>query len=182
MSRWRHAFAGGLLRSFKGEANHIASKFGKVVDVEVYDNNSHLSPLQAKVLKECIHLVRTSADHGIESAEERLALGKGSKGNISFFTECAPEGIRLTLNDDGRGVDWERMRDKARTMGLPAESDADLQAAFFADDGLSTRDEVTLSGRGVGTGAVAAAVTRGAVSRSRKAPPMVGGGTICSSE
>ncbi len=61
----------------------------------------------------------------------------------------------VTVGDDGQGIDWSRVRDKARELGLPSDTDAALRHALFSD-GVSTRDTVTeVSGRGIGLGAVA---------------------------
>ena len=66
----------------------------------------------------------------------------------------------ITIEDDGRGVDWDRVRERARARGLPASSASDLAAALFSNE-FSTRDEATtISGRGVGLAAVQAEVTR----------------------
>jgi two-component system chemotaxis sensor kinase CheA len=66
----------------------------------------------------------------------------------------------ITIQDDGRGVDWERVRERARALGLPASSPSHLAAALFSDE-FSTRDKATsISGRGLGLAAVQAEVTR----------------------
>ena len=66
----------------------------------------------------------------------------------------------IAIQDDGRGIDWDRVRERARVRGLPTRSTADLAAALFSDE-FSTRDEATsTSGRGVGLAAVRAEVTR----------------------
>ena len=63
----------------------------------------------------------------------------------------------MSIEDDGRGIDWDRVRAKAKACGLPHATEADLEAALFSD-GMSTRDDVTaFSGRGVGLGAVRSA-------------------------
>jgi two-component system, chemotaxis family, sensor kinase CheA len=60
----------------------------------------------------------------------------------------------IELADDGRGIDWEAIRSKARSMSLPNETEAELYEALFAN-GVTTRDEITsISGRGAGMGAV----------------------------
>jgi two-component system chemotaxis sensor kinase CheA len=110
-----------------------------------------------------VHLVRNAIDHGIEPAAQRAALGKPEVGTITLRAQVSQRdtlgGGQLTLEfvDDGRGIDWGRVRERARALGLPAESQQDLTAAIFAD-GVSTRDELTeTSGRGVGLAAVASA-------------------------
>lgn len=70
--------------------------------------------------------------------------------------DCAVDdtGVRVSLSDDGRGIDWEAVAARAAARGLPHETESDLVAALFAD-GVSTRTTVTeFSGRGVGLGAL----------------------------
>jgi two-component system, chemotaxis family, sensor kinase CheA len=102
----------------------------------------------------CIHLLRNSVDHGLEPAEEREELGKSVPAKLTLRTTLDSERFTIEVGDDGRGIDWEAVRAKANSLGLPATSHQELVAALFAD-GLSTRAEVSeLSGRGVGLGAV----------------------------
>lgn len=101
-----------------------------------------------------IHLLRNAVDHGLESIEERRALGKDGAGHIRLETLMEGDEFVVRLSDDGRGIDWARVAEKAKRLGLPAEGRDDLVRALF-HDGLSTRDEVTgTSGRGVGLAAV----------------------------
>jgi chemotaxis protein histidine kinase CheA len=66
--------------------------------------------------------------------------------------------LTIEIHDDGRGVDWERARERARQLGLAPDTPAELTEALFAD-GMSTKTEVTsLSGRGVGLAALRAFV------------------------
>ena len=105
------------------------------------------------------HLVRNALDHGIESPDDRRAAGKPEAGRIALRATCDDATVAVEVRDDGRGIDWDRVRDKARTAGLPAETREDLIAAMFSD-GVSTARAVSEnSGRGVGLSAVLAAVT-----------------------
>ena len=98
------------------------------------------------------HAVRNAVDHGIESVEERRAAGKPSGGRLELLARAVDDGIVVEVRDDGRGIDWPRLAEKARSMGFPSDSREDLRAALFRD-GTSTREEVTeISGRGVGMG------------------------------
>jgi two-component system, chemotaxis family, sensor kinase CheA len=100
-----------------------------------------------------VHVLRNAVDHGIEAPEEREALGKGP-GTIRLEARVvAGRGI-IEVADDGRGIDWDRIREQARARNLPAESDRDLLDALLTD-GLSTSESVSeISGRGVGMGSV----------------------------
>jgi two-component system chemotaxis sensor kinase CheA len=100
-----------------------------------------------------VHVIRNAVDHGIEAPEEREALGKGP-GTIRLEARVASGRAIIEVADDGRGIDWDRIREQARARKLPAESERDLLDAILAD-GLSTSESVSeISGRGVGMGSV----------------------------
>ncbi len=100
-----------------------------------------------------VHALRNAIDHGLESPEEREALGKGP-ARIALRADYVDRQLVVEVADDGRGIDWDRVRDKAKSMDLNPEGAKDLVEVLFAD-GFSTRDEVTMvSGRGLGLGAV----------------------------
>lgn len=101
-----------------------------------------------------VHVLRNAIDHGIEDHDERRALGKAGGGVVRLAARERDSLVVVEVGDDGRGIDWASMRDRARRLGLPAETAGDLEAALF-HDGLSTRETVTeTSGRGVGMAAV----------------------------
>lgn len=103
-----------------------------------------------------IHLVRNAIDHGIETKEERKKLGKPEKGIISVSVSQVSNRIFVNVKDDGRGIDYEKIRQKA--LKLFPEREAELLNAddtellqFIFSSGFSTKDELTeLSGRGIG--------------------------------
>ncbi|WBW95480.1 chemotaxis protein CheA [Oceanirhabdus sp. W0125-5] len=99
-----------------------------------------------------LHLLRNAADHGIESQQERVANGKSKKGHIKL--SAYPEGTKavIKVEDDGAGLDVEKIRMKAEEKGINTEnmSESDIKNLIFAQ-GFSTSEEVTdVSGRGVG--------------------------------
>lgn len=103
-----------------------------------------------------VHAIRNALDHGIEPPEQRLALGKDEAGRISLRARVASGRFLIELEDDGRGIDWARLAQKAKSLGLPYERHEDLEHALFYD-GVSTAQQVTdISGRGVGMGALKA--------------------------
>ncbi len=103
-------------------------------------------------------LLNNAADHGLETLEEREAAGKPTPATVRLETSIANGHLSVVLADDGRGIDWERVRSRAQKLGRPSETQEDLVAALF-HDGVSTKYEVSeVSGRGVGLGAVNAAV------------------------
>ncbi len=103
-----------------------------------------------------IHIVRNSVDHGIETPEERKAAGKEAEGRLEIA--CSSEGgnIVIRIRDDGRGLDYEKIRRRAMEMEplrreeIEEMDDTALNSYLFRS-GFSTKDEITdLSGRGVG--------------------------------
>lgn len=106
----------------------------------------------------CVHLVRNAIAHGIELPEERRSRGKPDVGRLSIRCVAAHGELFIVFEDDGRGIDWGRVRQLARERGVPCGTQDDLVEVLF-HDGLSTRGAADeLSGRGVGLGAVRAAV------------------------
>lgn len=104
------------------------------------------------------HVVRNAVDHGLETESERRDSGKLTPPKIVFRSRSTGGNYIIEISDDGRGIDWTRLREKAEANGLPTKAEADLTRALFAD-GVTTREAVTEnSGRGVGMAAVAEAV------------------------
>jgi two-component system chemotaxis sensor kinase CheA len=105
-----------------------------------------------------VHLVRNAVDHGIEDAAERVLAGKARMGTIVMEATRSGQLLVISVSDDGRGLDWARVRERARAMGLPADDERQLCDAIF-HDGLSTRETASdVSGRGVGLAALAEVV------------------------
>ena len=109
-----------------------------------------------------VHLVRNSADHGLESSEERIAAGKPETGSIRLSARQTGGEVIISVTDDGRGIDRAKVRAKAETAGLiqPGATipDQELLQLIF-QPGFSTASSVTnLSGRGVGMDVVKKAI------------------------
>jgi len=109
-----------------------------------------------------LHLVRNAVDHGIESPSVRTALGKRSIGTIRLRGGMREEGFVLVVEDDGRGIDFERVRAKAIDLGLLPDNASvteDRLVDLMCHPGFSTRTEANeVSGRGVGLDAVRGSV------------------------
>lgn len=115
------------------------------------------APLQG-VWSSLNHVVRNCVDHGLESPEVRRSAGKSEAGQLSLSLRELSGALVLEVTDDGAGIDWDAVANKARAAGLPAATHAQLIDVLFRA-GISTRDEVTTtSGRGVGLAAVRAAL------------------------
>jgi two-component system, chemotaxis family, sensor kinase CheA len=101
-----------------------------------------------------VHLIRNAADHGIESPTQRVALGKLITGRILLSATRERNTVAIRVVDDGRGIDREKVLDKARREGAAPETDAltdDLLVRVLARPGFSTAESVSgVSGRGVG--------------------------------
>ncbi|WP_171787038.1 chemotaxis protein CheA [Clostridium beijerinckii] len=99
-----------------------------------------------------IHLLRNAADHGIESAEKRIAQGKPPVGTVKLIAYQEGTKALIKVSDDGAGINLERVKAKAEQKGINTEglSDSDIKNLIFAQ-GFSTNEVVTdISGRGVG--------------------------------
>ena len=117
-----------------------------------------------------IHAIRNALDHGIEAPAERAAVGKPPSGKLVLTVRGDAQSTTIELIDDGRGIDFDKVRAKAVTLGLPHATDAELTEALF-NEGLSTTDQATeLSGRGIGMSALreAARSLGGVISLSSK--------------
>ena len=113
-----------------------------------------------------MHLIRNALDHGIESPEERKKAGKSEEGTITISCVRETKHIELKISDDGRGLDYDKIRNKALSL-YPERGDeirnmADRELSqFLFQSGFSTKEKVTqLSGRGVGLDVVWANVEK----------------------
>lgn len=101
--------------------------------------------------------MRNAVDHGIEGRNERRAAMKGDCANITISARVADDSFTIEFSDDGRGIDWDAVRERAQRLAVACRSDSELTEALFVD-GLSTAPTVTdESGRGIGMGAVRSA-------------------------
>lgn len=104
------------------------------------------------------HLVRNIVDHGLEAPEARVKAGKPRQNQVELKISERANGITIVVRDDGRGIDWESVRGRAKAMGMPSATNADL-VNTLTSPGFSLAASVTeTSGRGVGLTAVVNAV------------------------
>lgn len=99
-----------------------------------------------------IHLLRNAADHGIESKEKRIAAGKDPVGKIKLIAYQEGTKAVIRVEDDGAGIDVNKVREKAEKIGISTEgmANSDIRNLIFME-GFSTNEKVTdVSGRGVG--------------------------------
>ncbi len=135
----------------------LGVRLGKDIQVEILGGETELDRRVLDIIKEpLIHLARNAADHGLETREERRTLAKPETGVIRFSAASMADHATISVSDDGRGLDAEKIRAHAIASGFAARadieemSDAALHDFVFAP-GFSTAVEVTtLSGRGLG--------------------------------
>jgi two-component system chemotaxis sensor kinase CheA len=141
----------------------LAAELDKQIELEMNGADTELDRQVLELIKDPLtHMVRNSADHGLETSEQRRAAGKPEKGTIRLSAYHEGGYIIIEVADDGRGLDTERIKAKAIALGLTSEADADkmsdtqIQRFIFAP-GFSTAGSVTnISGRGVGMDVVRA--------------------------
>ena len=102
------------------------------------------------------HIFRNSVDHGLESSDERIRVGKDPEGTIVLDAKEDDGAIFISVQDDGRGLNLAKLSEKAVQEGMDPEGLSDIDIAnFIFRSGVSTAQSVTdISGRGVGMDAV----------------------------
>jgi len=145
------------IRGFPRLVRDLARSLDKQVRFEVHGEQTGVDrDILDKLEAPLSHLVRNAIDHGLELPAERVASGKPAAGTIRLDARHRAGMLHITLTDDGRGVDVERLRDLAVVRGLVAApvaahlSELELLEFLFLP-GFSTKERVTeISGRGVG--------------------------------
>ena len=135
----------------------LSAELGKQIDLEMQGADTELDRQVLDLVKDPLtHMVRNSADHGLESPQERRAAGKSERGRIRLSAYHEGGHIIIQIADDGRGLNTERIKAKAIAQGLASEaeiaklSEPQIQKFIFVP-GFSTAATITnVSGRGVG--------------------------------
>jgi two-component system chemotaxis sensor kinase CheA len=144
-----------LFNRFRRLVHDLARETGKAIELSTEGESTEVDKTVTERLADpIVHLIRNSCDHGLETPEERIAAGKPPAGQVRLSAHQAGGEVLITIQDDGRGIDRERVRAKAEANGLIQSgqqlSDHDLLQLIF-HPGFSTAAQVTsLSGRGVG--------------------------------
>jgi len=143
----------------------LSSKLDKQVELVLTGQDTELDRTVIDALGDpIVHLVRNALDHGLEPAAERVAAGKDPTGTIEIAARQAGSSIVISVRDDGRGIDPERVARKACERGLISAAeipgvDHARAAELLFTAGFSTSDTATdISGRGVGMDAVRSAI------------------------
>ena len=148
---------GSVFTKFKRIVRDLERTLSKSIGLIIEGEDTELDRSIIEALSDPLtHLLRNCADHGIEAAEERLKKRKTAEGKILLKAQQEGGQVKITVKDDGRGIDPEKIKTKALSNSLISQkkfesmSDAEAVRLIF-HPGLSTAEEVTtLSGRGVG--------------------------------
>ncbi len=146
-----------IYSKFPKVVRDISRKLGKKVEFKHYGDGVEIDKAMIEGLTDpLMHIIRNSLDHGLETPQEREESGKSDVGSITISAEQANGQMIITIEDDGRGIDGQRVAQKALDNGqiddnqMKTMSDKEKAMLVFGA-GVSTAKEITdISGRGVG--------------------------------
>ncbi len=148
---------GPLFMRFKRVVRDLTRTSAKQIELVISGESTELDKRMIDELGDpLIHLIRNSADHGIESPEERIAAGKNPQGTITLNAYHRGNRIVIQITDDGKGLDADRILAKAIAKGIVKEGEAERMTPqqiyqLIWQPGFSTAEKVTeVSGRGMG--------------------------------
>jgi two-component system chemotaxis sensor kinase CheA len=143
----------------------LSTELGKEITLEMHGAETELDRQVLDLIKDPLtHMVRNSADHGLETSAERRAAGKPERGTVRLSAFHQGGHIIIEISDDGRGLDTEKIKAKAIANGFATESEVEKMSEaqihkFIFAPGFTTASRVTsVSGRGVGMDVVRANV------------------------
>ncbi len=143
----------------------LSKKSGKEVTLEMKGEETEIDRnMVEEIYEPLVHMIRNALDHGIEMPAERVKAGKEARGTITLTAQQKGGNIVIEIQDDGRGLDAAKIREKAVKVGLVAPSDTIEEGALYQlifEPGFSTKEVVTeVSGRGVGMDVVKKSIDR----------------------
>jgi two-component system chemotaxis sensor kinase CheA len=140
-----------LFDRYRGEVRRLAKGCGKTVRLNFEGQSTRVDrAMLSRLYDPLLHLIRNAVDHGIETGPVRRAAGKPEEGNLTLRARQEASHVRIDIEDDGSGIDSDRVRKAAREKGFGAGGDQGPMSAIFLS-GVSTKEDVTdISGRGVG--------------------------------
>lgn len=146
----------GTFRKMVRLVRDLSQKAGKKVSLEITGEETEVDKTIIEQISDpLVHLIRNAVDHGIESADERLAAGKPENGLVTIEAKHSAGEVWIVVEDDGKGLDRDRILHKAVEKGLLRSEDSDLKDEevfrLIFEPGFSTADKISnISGRGVG--------------------------------
>ncbi|MFZ5774757.1 MAG: chemotaxis protein CheA [Thermodesulfobacteriota bacterium] len=146
----------GLFKRMTRLVHDLSRKSGKEAELLLDGMETELDKTVTEMITDpLVHLIRNSMDHGLEMPDERMQAGKPASGTIRLSARHEEGEVWITLEDDGRGLNRERILKKARERGMIDTDGSELSDREVANiiflPGFSTADKVTdVSGRGVG--------------------------------
>ena len=145
------SLAASLMGKSAAVARDLAMACGKQVRVEMEGKETEFDKTLVEAIKDPLtHMVRNSVDHGIEKPEVRIAAGKPAEGTLSLKAYHEGGQVNIEISDDGGGINFERVKQKALERGaitpeLAARmSDREVAGLIFLP-GFSTAEKVTIS-------------------------------------
>lgn len=144
-----------LFEKYKRVVRDLSKELNKQVELEIIGGETELDrSVIEKIADPIVHILRNALDHGIETAEERIQKGKPATGKLQIQASHGTGSILIVIQDDGKGLDAEKIVEKAIAKGLIGRdqnlSESEIYSLIF-QPGFSTAEQVTnLSGRGVG--------------------------------
>lgn len=139
-------------------ARSIAIRQGKQVEVHFASGDLRVPRELAALWGVLPHLIRNAVAHGLESPDDRTAVGKRPVGQVKLEARTTGRELHIVVQDDGPGLRRATLAQRARAAGLPWTTDADLCEAAFHDGVTSQERSDEISGRGVGLSAVRATI------------------------
>ena len=146
-----------VFNRFPRVVRDLAKKLNKEVNLELVGGETELDRSVIEIIGDpLLHILRNSVDHGLEPPDEREELGKPRQGTVTVSARHEENHIVIEIVDDGKGIDLERIKQKAIDQGYVTAEEADRLTdreivQFVFKSGLSTVEEVSeVSGRGVG--------------------------------
>jgi two-component system, chemotaxis family, sensor kinase CheA len=146
---------GSVFGRFRRHVHDLANELGKQAEISMAGGETELDKgVLDHLFDPILHILRNSLDHGIETPSERIAAGKPPVGRIELRASQSGGRVHLVVADDGAGIDFARVREKAVERGLigkHAQPDEEALGRLLFEAGFSTASGVTsVSGRGVG--------------------------------
>ena len=156
-----------LFSGFPRMVRDLSHELGKQVMVEIESGDVEIDREMIEIVRDpLVHLIRNAIDHGIETPAERQATGKREIGLLQISARQTGSEIRIGIVDDGKGIDGDKLVEKAIAAGILSAEEATLLSmrernALICEPGLSTAKKVTaVSGRGVGMDVVRANIEK----------------------